>query len=271
MPDFSWNPTEAMIEAFRLYGQNVADTKINPIVGQVNRNYDRYQTQQGLAKGNINRGATQSSLAVANIVKNTLRKNAVENAIRRNATESGWLTGAIADADREEIARRSDIERARNTQLGDIDTQLTAKGVEVSDRLEELEGLRGLEQVVAMMQRESDERNQLFAEKKAKFGSDLSLAELVNAAAAAKYGAQYNTALAGLARDEFEWGKGMDEKQLALSAARSAVADPMTWMVNTTEGFQVPLTVQQLIQAGYVGPQSSAGGGGNLWDYIFGE
>jgi len=112
--DWSFTPTEAQRGGWQTQATATAAQEIDPQLLKIKLALDQYMTQGQNVRAELNPRYTNQSLAIANIIKNTVKQEAIDSAIRRNATQSGWLPQALMEAGKLETEQRSGIAPGKN-------------------------------------------------------------------------------------------------------------------------------------------------------------
>ena len=271
VPDFSWNPTVEMLKQFADMGGTRANTVIDPQVLAVLSALDRFKTEAQNQRSEINPRYTDMSLALANVIKNQVYQPGVDSLIRRGAADSGALQQLGNDAGRYEVEQRGAVERERNSILNALANQVMGKEQETSDAQTALEKLRGQYTDVYTGEEEQKAYEKDFTGKEATFNADLNVGQLKNAVAAAIANQQYQQAVLAAQERQSAFENSLSEKQFGLQQAlqnyqmrpqgSSSPTTPQQMVTVNTPYGQIPMSVSQAIQAGYLsGKQTSSGG-----------
>ena len=222
IPDFNWDPTEEQRAGYLEQGSNRANLIIDPQKQAEIEALEKFKQDVTSQISNINPRYTKMSLAIANMVDNTIKQDIIDELTRRGATTSGEMERQLASAGRYEVEQRSDIEGERNQLINALNTGQQQRGELSSSRLAELERLRGMQTAEETFQEEKYQRGMSDAEKESLFGAELSQAQMINSQQAQAYESQYNKALFDAQMNQQNWERSQTERQMALSQANSA-------------------------------------------------
>jgi len=219
VPDLTWNPDEAMRQAWLEQARKRAALVVDPEIQAVAEALRRFKQEAEAQRAEINPRYTAESLAIANMIKNTIKQDIIDEAIRRGAETSGELPRQLAEAGRYEVEQRKAIEDERNRLLNAIAKQVLAKEQETSERQKELERIRGLREAVELSDLEKEAWNKYLTQKQSTFENQLALAQLRNAMAAAQAEQAYKNRLLQAQLAQQAWERQQAEKELALESA----------------------------------------------------
>ncbi|HUV85297.1 MAG TPA: hypothetical protein VMV86_06265, partial [Methanosarcinales archaeon] len=290
-PNINWNFTQTPEQQAQQQTQATATAaqEINPQLLALKAALDQYLAQGQVQRAELNPRYTNQSLAIANIIKNTVKQEAIDQAIRRNATESGWLPSALMGAGELETQQRGDVEAQRNQDLAALAALETQQTQAAGAQSTMLEGLRGQRITTALAELENQAWARSQQEKQNIWQSALGGEQL----RASAYGDYAQGMLGGY---QTQAGVGMSNADRALQAAiaaaeqgnvqyqqqytasqdaynkaleaairtQSGVGANKDVMVNTKYGL-VPLTLA--LQYGLVAPGQYAQGTGGMSDF----
>jgi len=143
--DWSFNPTSEQRNTWNTQATATAAQEIDPQLLAIKAALDAYLVQGQNQRNELNPRYTNQSLAIANIIQNSVKQDAIDNAIRRGAETSGWLPSALMQAGQLETQQRSDVEAQRNqdlAQLAALEAAQTQAAGEQNTALEKLRGQR---------------------------------------------------------------------------------------------------------------------------------
>ena len=195
IPDFAWNPTEEQRGSWEEQAANRAGLIIDPQRQQEIEALESFKQNVTKQIGEINPRYTKMSLAIANVVDNTIKQDIIDELIRRGATTSGEMERQLEGAGRFEVEQRGNIEGERNQLINALNLQEQQRGTQSSDRLAELERLRGMTTAEELFQEEKYQRGMTNAEKQSLFQAELSKAGLIDQQQARAYESDFQRAL----------------------------------------------------------------------------
>lgn len=267
VPNLTWSPTNEMLSQYAQSGATRANTVIDPQVSAIAQALARFQTEAQNQRNEINPRYTDMSLALANVIKNQVYQPGVDELIRRNAVDSGALRQLQDSSGRYEVEQRGNVERERNSILNALANQVLGKEQETSDAQTALEKLRGQYTDVYTGEEEDTAYDRFINEKQSTFQNELSKVSLQNAIAAAAAQAQYNSGLLSSQNARSSWEQGQAEKEFALQQAlanyqmrpqaASSPSTPTQMVTVPTPYGDIPMTVAQAIQAGFISGKKS--------------
>jgi hypothetical protein len=162
VPSFNWSPSAGQRDDWLSQARVRAGLVVDPQIQAVNVALQRYLQETMEQRLGYNKQFTDESLAIANIIKNTVKQGIVDSAISRGAETSGELTRQLGEAGRFETEQRLGVEGARNEVLAQLARAELAKQTETSDSLIALEALRGSYEQDFFSQLEAAAREQHF-------------------------------------------------------------------------------------------------------------
>ena len=248
--DWSFNPTEEMRGGWQTQATATAAQEIDPQLLKIKLALDQYMTQGQNVRAELNPRYTNQSLAIANIVKNTVKQEAIDNAIRRGAEQSGWLPQALMEAGQLETEQRSGIETQRNQELAALAALEAQQTQAAGEQGTMLEGLRGQRITTALADLENQAWARAQQEKESQWTSALGGEQL----RASAYGANAANQLAGY---QTQAGVAMSNADRQLQAAIAAAEQGNTqWNQQYTasqDAYQRQLAAAQAAQSGVGG------------------
>ena len=248
--DWSFNPTEEMRGGWQTQATATAAQEIDPQLLKIKLALDQYMTQGQNTRAELNPRYTNQSLAIANIVKNTVKQEAIDNAIRRGAEQSGWLPQALMEAGQLETEQRSGIETQRNQELAALAALEAQQTQAAGEQGTMLEGLRGQRITTALADLENQAWARAQQEKESQWTSALGGEQL----RASAYGANAANQLAGY---QTQAGVAMSNADRQLQAAIAAAEQGNTqWNQQYTasqDAYQRQLAAAQAAQSGVGG------------------
>jgi len=212
--DWSFDPSVGLAGR-QAQATATAAQEINPQLQAIQAALDQYLAQGQVQRAELNPRYTNQSLAIANIIKNTVKQEAIDQAIRRNATESGWLPSALMGAGELETQQRGDVEAQRNQDLAALAALETQQTQAASAQSTMLEGLRGQRITTALAELENQAWARSQQEKQNIWQSALGGEQL----RASAYGDYAQGMLGGY---QTQAGVGMSNADRALQAAIAA-------------------------------------------------
>ena len=249
--DWSFAPTEAQRGGWQTQATATAAQEIDPQLQAIQAALQQYMTQGQVQRAELNPRYTNQSLAIANIIQNSVKQEAINQAIRRNATESGWLPSALMGAGELETQQRGDVEAQRNLDLNAL-AALEAQQTQAAGEQETmLEGLRGKRITTALAELENQAWARSQQEKESQWQSALAGEQL----RASAYGG-YAQGMLGAYQTQA--GVGMSNADRALQAAIAAAEQGnVQWQQQFTQSqdvYQRQLAAAQQAQAGVKEP-----------------
>ena len=217
LPKIDWSFTQTPEQQAQQQAQatGIAAQEINPQLQAIQAALDQYMAQGQVQRAELNPRYTNQSLAIANIIKNTVKQEAIDQAIRRNATESGWLPSQLIEAGYKETGLRGDIETQRNQDLAALAALETQQTQAAGAQGTMLEGLRGQRITTALAELENQAWARSQQEKQNIWQSALGGEQL----RASAYGDYAQGMLGGY---QTQAGVGMSNADRALQAAIAA-------------------------------------------------
>ena len=217
LPNIDWSFTQTPEQQAQQQTQATATAaqEINPQLLALKAALDQYKAQGQVQRAELNPRYTNQSLAIANIIKNTVKQEAIDQSIRRGAETSGWLPSALMGAGELETQQRGDVEAQRNQDLAALaalETQLTQATGEQETMLE---GLRGQRITTALADLENQAWGRSQQEKESQWQSALGGEQL----RASAYGGYAQNMLGAY---QTQAGVGMSNADRALQAAVAA-------------------------------------------------
>ena len=157
LPTIDWGfyPTAEQRGGWQTQAQATAAQEINPQLLAIKAALDQYLTQGQNVRAELNPRYTNQSLAIANIIQNTVKQEAINQAIRRGAETSGWLPSALMQAGQLETQQRGDIETQRNQDLAALAALEAQQTQAAGEQGTMLEGLRGQRITTALAELEN--------------------------------------------------------------------------------------------------------------------
>lgn len=222
LPDLNFNPTAEQQAQFLLEAIQRSGLIIDPQVASREQGLSRFREAAGRQREEIKPRFDALSGAVANIFKNVVNQRYINDAVRRGFASSGGVSGTLtqnlADAGREEVGQRKDIENERNRLLDAIGGQVLGKETETSDALQALEGIRGKQTDVSLSDIRNRERTAFLQEQQGEFE---------NALQNAIFQSGYSTDQANFLLNRFATGKeaSIAEGRLELDERSAALRD----------------------------------------------
>ena len=261
VPDYAWNPTDEQRAGWLEQATNRAGLQIDPQRASELEALENFKQNVTKQIGEINPRYTKMSLAIANIVDNTIKQDIVDELIRRGATTSGEMEKQLEGAGRFEVEQRAAVEGERNQLINALNTQEQQRGVQSADRLAELERLRGMTTSEELFQEEKYQRGTSAAEKSALFEAELAKASLEQQAQAAQYEAQYQQALFEAQMQQQEWERAQTERQFSFNQAQANYAQNQPPSAPTPyESLRNQLLEQEARWNDYIYQQAIGGG-----------
>lgn len=220
VPKFEWNPQEEQKAKWLEDARVKAGLIVDPQVEAVNQALQRYLAETGQQKVNYNKQYTDESLAIANIIKNTVKQGIIDNAIARGAETSGELQRQLGEAGRYEVEQRTGVENARNAILQQLANAELAKQQETSDSLTALEKLRGAQTESLLADLERAAQEQYFKNIQQDYANKLQNALAQQSISETTYGNLLSKL--GLEKDyaDTSWEQQFNEKTLAAQIAQ---------------------------------------------------
>jgi hypothetical protein len=215
VPDFTWNPTEAMKSGWQTTAENRIALKYDPIRQQVAQNLARFGTAAAGEEAKARTQNTIQQLNFANTVKNA-RQALIDAAVRRGAETSGWLPNALMGLGQYEAGQREQMGQTFADVINNLAAQKLQKETEAADELTSLTGLSGSELLTILDELEARDRANRMAELQSTWGAQYDKAALINQVAAAQKQAQYNDALLQAQLAQQQWERGASERSFAL-------------------------------------------------------
>jgi len=157
LPTVNWgfNPTEAQRGGWQTQAQATAALEIDPQLQAIKAALDQYLAQGQVQRDELNPRYTNQSLAIANIIQNSVKQEAIDNAIRRGAEQSGWLPSALMEAGKLETQQRGGVEAQRNQELAALAALEGQQTQAAGEQSTTLEGLRGQRITTALAELEN--------------------------------------------------------------------------------------------------------------------
>ncbi len=267
VPSLKWQPTAEQLAQYMQQGQTRANTVVDPQIQAVLQALARFKTEATNQQNEINPRYTNMSLALANVIKNQMYQPGVNELIRRGAADSGALRQLQDKVGRYETEQRTGVEQERNSILNALAQQVLGKEQETTDAQTALEKLRGQYTDVYSQEAEKTAWDRFLTETQGTFENQLAVEQLKNNVAAAIADQQYRAAALQAEQEQNAFSNSLAEKEFALQQAlqnynmsKKAYSSPttptQTITVSTPYG-QIPMTVQQAIQAGYLSGRKS--------------
>ena len=266
IPNFAWNPTETQRAGWQETAKTRAGLVIDPQRQAEIESLANYRNEVTSQIGEINPRMTKMSLALANIVENSMKQEIVDELIRRGATTSGELPRQLQEAGRYETEQRGAVETERNSLIGELMKGQLGRETTSEERLAELERLRGMQEASELFEQEKYERGQMMGEQQAQFGAQLSQAQLQNQIAAAQYDAAYQQKLYEAEMAQQTWERGFSQQQLELQQASQAYSQKA--QVDPYEQLKMAI-LEQNLKAAELENQINAGIYGGMGNYNF--
>ena len=220
VPSFNWSPSAGQRDDWLSQARVRAGLVVDPQIQAVNVALQRYLQETMEQRLGYNKQFTDESLAIANIIKNTVKQGIVDSAISRGAETSGELTRQLGEAGRFETEQRLGVEGARNEVLAQLARAELAKQTETSDSLIALEALRGSYEQDFFSQLEAAAREQHFRNIQQDYVNRLqndlaqqSISEVTYANLLQKLGLEKSYA-------DTSWQQSFSEQQLAAQIAQ---------------------------------------------------
>ena len=210
--DWSFNPTTEQRGGWQTQATATAAQEIDPQLQAIATALQAYMTQGQNVRAELNPRYTNQSLAIANIIQNSVKQEAINNAIRRGAEQSGWLPSALMQAGQLETEQRGGIETQRNQDLAALAALEAQQTQAAGEQGTMLEGLRGKRITTALADLENQAWARAQQEKESQWGSALGGEQL----RASAYGANASNQLAAY---QTQASIGQSEADRALQAA----------------------------------------------------
>jgi len=245
--DWSFNPSSDQRSAWNTQATATAAQEIDPQLLAIKAALDAYMVQGQNQRNELNPRYTNQSLAIANIIQNSVKQGAVDSAIRRGAENSGWLPSALMQAGQLETQQRGDVETQRNSDLSQLAALEAAQSQAAGEQNTMLEGLRGKRITSALADLENAAWQRDLQTKESQWNSALG-GEQIRASA---YGSNAQNELAGY---QTQASVAQAEQDRALQAALAEQEQANTeWNQNYTtsqDNYQRALQAAQLAQKG---------------------
>jgi hypothetical protein len=191
--DWSFNPTTEQQGNWQTQAQATAAQEIDPQLQAIKTALEQYMAQGQNTRNELNPRYTNQSLAIANVIQNSVKQEAVNSAIRRGAENSGWLPSALMQAGQLETQQRGDVEAQRNQDLNALAALEAQQTQAAGEQNTTLEGLRGKRITTALADLENQAWQRAQQEKESQWNSALGGEQL----RASAYGENASNQLAG--------------------------------------------------------------------------
>ena len=171
--DWSFTPTAEQRGGWQTQATATAAQEIDPQLLAIKAALDQYLAQGQNVRAELNPRYTNQSLAIANIIQNTVKQEAINQAIRRGAETSGWLPSALMQAGQLETQQRGDIETQRNQDLAALAALEAQQTQAAGEQGTMLEGLRGQRITTALAELENQAWQRSQQQKESQWASAL--------------------------------------------------------------------------------------------------